>query len=425
MPVHLVPRYARRIVPAVIVTAGLTSVLAGGSRRPGDGRHLFDRGGHHHRHPRAGVPGRSQLQRHQRPHRRRRGRGDRPSRRRTRRVRPATRRTPRPSPARTRRSLAPGAQTVAPGAYQVSAAASARRLPGSYQLCAWLAQNQNSTDQPVASPAMLSIAARGPQVSQLTVTVPKDLQPNVSFQVSYTTQTDQQLSLFSVMCPASEAAVPGQLRGSTRGRTRSRPPQWVLLAAGLRRSCHHHRDDQAEDRPLSSVHLGSRAPPAARSTTRPARRSPSAPGAPAPPSPKLKLTKATASHRHGVSIAGTTVSGFTGKLVVSAACGSATARRTTTARHRRFASSVRLPSGCRTAKQASSSPSHGQAPAPSPSRRWPRPSRSPGDVGVPDRRPGRHGARARRPCSMAPPGASALRMPPPATASERSLQMLQ
>jgi hypothetical protein len=74
------------------------------------------------------------------------------------------------------------------------------------------------------------------------------------------------------------------------------------------------------------------------------------PAPPVPPSPKLKLTKATASHRHGVTIAGTTVSGFTGKLVVSAACGSATTRHSTTARRRRFASSMRLPSGCRAAK---------------------------------------------------------------------------
>jgi hypothetical protein len=48
--------------------------------------------------------------------------------------------------------LAPGAQTVAPGAYQV-AGSFRPPAPGSYQLCAWLAQNQNSTDQPVSAPA--------------------------------------------------------------------------------------------------------------------------------------------------------------------------------------------------------------------------------------------------------------------------------
>jgi hypothetical protein len=50
-------------------------------------------------------------------------------------------------------------------------------------------------------------------------------------------------------------------------------------------------------------------------------------------------------------VAGTAVSGFTGKLLISAACGSATAKRTTAAHNRRFATSVRLPSGCRRARR--------------------------------------------------------------------------
>jgi hypothetical protein len=74
-------------------------------------------------------------------------------------------------------------------------------------------------------------------------------------------------------------------------------------------------------------------------------------GTPAPPSPKLKLTKAAASHRHGVAVAGSTVSGFTGKLAVSAACGSATAKRAVTARNRRFSSGLALPRGCAHARK--------------------------------------------------------------------------
>ena len=74
-------------------------------------------------------------------------------------------------------------------------------------------------------------------------------------------------------------------------------------------------------------------------------------GTPPPPSPKLKLTKAAASHKHGVAMAGSTVSGFTGKLAVSAACGSATAKRTVTARNRRFSSGLALPRGCAHARK--------------------------------------------------------------------------
>src|SRR6185437_3003699 len=58
----------------------------------------------------------------------------------------------------------------------------------------------------VAAPATLAIDARAPQVGQFTVTVPKDLQPGVAFQVSYATQTDQTLSLFSVLRKASGAS---------------------------------------------------------------------------------------------------------------------------------------------------------------------------------------------------------------------------
>ena len=63
-----------------------------------------------------------------------------------------------------------------------------------------------------------------------------------------------------------------------------------------------------------------------------------------PPAPGL--TRATASHRHGASVAGSTATGFIGKLAVSAACGRSTARHTAIPRHGRFASSFRLPSGC-------------------------------------------------------------------------------
>jgi hypothetical protein len=50
-------------------------------------------------------------------------------------------------------------------------------------------------------------------------------------------------------------------------------------------------------------------------------------------------------------VAGMAASGFTGKLVVSAACGSSTAKRTVTAHNHRFSSAFGLPHGCRRAKK--------------------------------------------------------------------------
>jgi hypothetical protein len=243
--------------------------------------------------------------------------------------------------------FAPGAQTVAPGTYQVTGSFRPT-APGSYQLCAWLAQDQNSTDQPVAGPATLTVSARGPQVSQLTVAVPKALQPNTSFQVTYTTQTDQVLSLFSVLRPASEAPCPSSF-SVDRGQNQSETnlvgsgqqqvfggPETTTVTTKQKTGFYivctwveGPNSGQVDDTATTLVTVGT----------------------PPPPKPVLALTRATASHRHGVSVAGTTAPGFTGKLVVSATCGSARAKRTTTARNRRFASSLRLPRGCHSARK--------------------------------------------------------------------------
>ena len=243
--------------------------------------------------------------------------------------------------------FAPGAQSVSPGAYDVSGSFKPP-VAGSYQVCAWLAQNQNSTDQPVSSPATLTVAARGPQVSQLTVTVPKDLQPNVTFPVSYTTQTDQQLSLHSVIYASDQRPCAASFElNQEQGRIET-----LLSAVGftsvfggpvtnivtIRQGTGFYTVCTWVEGPNSGEVDGAASTPVTV-------------GTPPPPSPKLKLTKAAASHKHGVAMAGSTVSGFTGKLAVSAACGSATAKRTVTARNRRFSSGFALPRGCAHARK--------------------------------------------------------------------------
>lgn len=243
--------------------------------------------------------------------------------------------------------FAPGAESVAPGAYQVTGSFKPP-APGSYQICAWLAQNQNSTDQAVTAPATLTVAARAPQVSQLTVTVPKALQPNVSFSVSYTTQTDQQLALYSVLRSGTQTACPDSFeldqqenQADTILSGFSAPPVFggpVTRTVTIKQRTGFYLLCTWVEGPNAAEVDGSAATPVTV-------------GTPTPPQPGLKLNRATASHRHGVSIAGSSASGFTGKLAVSAACGSSRARHTTTARNRRFASSFVLPAGCRKAKR--------------------------------------------------------------------------
>ncbi|HEX3833329.1 MAG TPA: hypothetical protein VHW04_15235 [Solirubrobacteraceae bacterium] len=70
---------------------------------------------------------------------------------------------------------------------------------GGHQVCAWLSQPTGTSGQTVSGPATTSFTARPPQVSQLTLAVPSALTPGAVFQLAYTTQTDQQLRLYSVI----------------------------------------------------------------------------------------------------------------------------------------------------------------------------------------------------------------------------------
>lgn len=77
--------------------------------------------------------------------------------------------------------------------------------PGSYLLCAWLERNDNNRTL-AAGPISATFTARGPQVAQLTVGLAGSARPQSAFQIAYTTQTDQQLHLYSVVKPAGGLA---------------------------------------------------------------------------------------------------------------------------------------------------------------------------------------------------------------------------
>jgi hypothetical protein len=170
----------------------------------------------------------------------------------------------------------------------------------------------------------------------------------VSFQVTYTTQTDQALTLSSVLRPASEAPCPDSFsldQGQNRTETN-------LLGIGAQQVFGGPVSTTATTKQKTGFYIvctwveGPNSDEVDVSATTPV-----TVGTPPPPTPGLTLAKATASHRHGASVTGTTAAVFAGKLVVSAACGSATAKRTTSAHKGRFASSLRLPRGCRTARE--------------------------------------------------------------------------
>jgi hypothetical protein len=70
---------------------------------------------------------------------------------------------------------------------------------GPYLVCAWLEDGNHAVQD---GPISASFTARGPQVAELNVALASPTLPGVGYQIDYTTQTDQQLSLYSIVKPA-------------------------------------------------------------------------------------------------------------------------------------------------------------------------------------------------------------------------------
>ncbi len=255
--------------------------------------------------------------------------------------------------------LAPAAQALPAGAYQV-AANYKPPAPGSYQVCAWLDGSQDGTDS-LAAPASINFTAQGPQVSELSISVPKALTPNVSFKLGYTTQTDQQLNLYSVLLPAGTTSAGTTSAGTTSAETcadsfelqqqEQDPAETILLGAGAASVFGGPTSTTAIVKQRTGLYTvcawleGPNTQEVDKAVSTPI--TVGTPVAPAPPPPALKLTAVKASKRDGVSVSGSTAARFTGRLLVSAACGSSTAKRTATVKRHHFSSAFGLPRGCR------------------------------------------------------------------------------
>lgn len=220
--------------------------------------------------------------------------------------------------------------------------------PGSYQVCAWLSQNADGSG-PLAPPATLTLTAQGPQVSKLAVSAPTGLTPNTPFQIAYTTQTDQQLSLLSALvevktptatgCAASYEQQSGAFRtvfGPDARQVFGGPvttPATVTEATGYYDICTWIEGPTSGevDKSLST---------------------PITVGTPTVAvSPRLRLTKATASRRRGISVAGTAAAKFTGRVAVAASCDRARSTGSARVRHGRFSAHLRVPSRCTRARR--------------------------------------------------------------------------
>jgi len=233
--------------------------------------------------------------------------------------------------------LAPGTANAAVGPYSVNADFKPSAA-GSYQVCAWLDGGSTGTD-PLAPPATLTFAARGPVVSQLTVAVPAALVPNQSFQVTYTTQTDQQLNLYSAIAPAGAAPCAASWEAQSTSDKDVFADQSEQVFGGPVTTTAQVKE------PRGSFVICTWIEGPAAEEVDAATATPITVGTPLL-APALKLGRVTASRRHGISVAGTTAAKLGGHLSVLAACGRSTRRGSATVRRGRFAAHVGLPAGC-------------------------------------------------------------------------------
>jgi hypothetical protein len=245
--------------------------------------------------------------------------------------------------------LGSGGQSVAPGPYTVSATFKPPAA-GSYQVCAWLTESVSGTPQTVAGPASTSFTARPPQVSQLTLAVPPAPQPNVAFELVYTTQTDQQLNLYSVIKKAG--ALP--CASSYELEVQQEQPEKTLFGLGFQQVFGGPTPTTLTDQEPAGAYVicswieGPTTEEADASLSTPLTIAALAPVKTTSPAKlELRLRKVTASRRHGISVTGTTAKAFTGRLLVAAACGTSRQQTEPPAKQGRFSAALRLPAGCR------------------------------------------------------------------------------
>jgi len=217
--------------------------------------------------------------------------------------------------------------------------------PGGYIVCSWTENGSTVLAGPITTP----FTARGPQAS-LSVALPLAPVHDREFQIQYTVQTDQNLSLYSVIKPAgatpcaanysleldqdgdaSTVVVSGNtVYGGPTGSTGSATePSGSYLICSWVEGPDPHEVDAAVSTPVTIP-----APP------------------PKPRHPGLRITHATLSHKHGATVRGTTSPSLTGRVEVFVACGKGSTSTVPRINDGRFNGHLRLPRSCRRARSA-------------------------------------------------------------------------
>lgn len=224
--------------------------------------------------------------------------------------------------------------------------------PGSYLVCAWLWNGGYGSSEATYSSTTTTFSARGPQVPVLSVALGSTPRPGEEFQVNYTTQTDQDLNLYSIIkragglpCQSSFELEQGAnenlddvLDGSsvfggpstTKGDDTESQAGSYLICTWVEGPTQGEVDAATS----TPIYVGTPPPPAKRAV-----------------SPRLRLRHVTASRKHGVTLTGSTGAGVKGSVTVAAACGKSTVTAHAHASSRAFKAHLRLPRGCRRARR--------------------------------------------------------------------------
>jgi len=230
---------------------------------------------------------------------------------------------------------------------------------GPLLICAWLESESNDGERAVvAGPASVTFDVGAPQVSQLSVGLPHPALPNVAFQVSYTTHTDQKLSMSSAIrpagglpCAASQSLDSDQNQSET---SLLGDPDWdtgesifggpittmatTTEPAGPYVICtwiEGPNTNEVDAANTTDIYVGTPSPP------------PLAPQVVHATTPRLSLVGVRVSKRHGTVIRGSGAATLTGHLRVSVSCGTASVNSDARVVHGAFQLALTTPRGCR------------------------------------------------------------------------------
>jgi hypothetical protein len=230
--------------------------------------------------------------------------------------------------------------TEATGVYQTTVSWAPDET-GAYLICAWLRGGGDAG--PVGTP----VTVRGPQVPVLSVGFSATPTASTTFDIQYTTQTDQPLRLLSTIRPAGTAPACAATQPTD---VAAHPGERVLFSGGVPVSGGPALTSIAVRYPAGAYLIctwitGPSTSEGAATLATPFTVDAQPIVQRAVPA-QLRITALAATARSPVTVRGTSAAGLSGTLTLTAKCAASSSRGTATASHGRFTAQLALPRLC-------------------------------------------------------------------------------